>query len=64
MKKGRFTLVQQYVIDNLMNNEHLVIDDILNAISIAYSEEKLNEILSILISKTKQEEIDKISPEI
>lgn len=64
MKKGRLTLVQQYVIDNLMNNEHLVIDDILNAISIACSEEKLNEILSILISKTKQEEIDKISPEI
>lgn len=64
MKKGRLTLVQQYVIDNLMNNEHLVIDDILNAISIACSEEKLNEILSILISKTKQEEIDKTSPEI
>lgn len=64
MKKGRLTLVQQYVIDNLMNNEHLVIDDILNAISIACSEEKLNEILSILISKTKQKEIDKISPEI
>lgn len=64
MKKGRLTLVQQYVIDNLMNNEHLIIDDILNAISIACSEEKLNEILSILISKTKQEEINKISPEI
>lgn len=63
MKKGKFTLVQQYVIDNLMNNEHLVIDDILSAISTACSEEKLNEILSILINKAKNQEIDKASSE-
>lgn len=64
MKKGKFTLVQQYVIDNLINNEHLVIDDILSAISKACSEEKLNEILSILISKVKNIEIDKASSEL
>lgn len=64
MKKGKFTLVQQYVIDSLMNNNHLVIDDILSAISKACSEEKLNEILSILISKVKNPEIDKVSSEI
>lgn len=61
MKKGKFTLVQQYVIDNLINNEHLVIDDILSAISMICSEEKLNEILSILINKARNQEIDKIS---
>lgn len=61
MKKGKFTLVQQYVIDSLMNNNHLVIDDILSAISMICSEEKLNEILSILINKARNQEIDKIS---
>lgn len=61
MKKGKFTLVQQYVIDSLMNNNHLVIDDILSAISIICSEEKLNEILSILINKARNQEINKIS---
>lgn len=54
MKKGKFTLVQQYVIDSLMNNNHLVIDDILSAISMICSEEKLNEILSILINKARK----------
>lgn len=61
MKKRKFTLVQQYVIDSLMNNNHLVIDDILSAISMICSEEKLNEILSILINKARNQEIDKIS---
>lgn len=60
MKKGRLTLVQQYVINNLINNEHLVIDDILSAISTACSEEKLNDILSILISRIKYKEIKEI----
>lgn len=60
MKKGRFTLVQQYVINNLINNEHIVIGDILSAISTACSEEKLNDILSILISRIKYKEIKEI----
>lgn len=60
MKKGRLTLVQQYVINNLINNEHLVIDDILSAISTACSEEKLNDILSILISRIKYKETKEI----
>ena len=64
MNKGKFTLVQQYVIDNLINNEYLVIDDILSAISTACSEEKINERLSILISKIKNQEIDKTSSEL
>lgn len=64
MNKGKFTLVQQYVIDSLISNEHLVIDDILSAISKACSEEKRNEILSILISKIKNQEIDETFSEL
>lgn len=64
MDKGKFTLVQQYVIDSLINNEHLVIDDILSAISTACTEEKCNEILSVLINKVKNLKIDKASLEV
>ena len=47
MKK--ITCIQQYVIDNLIEDEILSIDSLLGAVSKVCSEEQFNNILSILI---------------
>ena len=47
MKK--ITCIQQYVIDNLIEDKILTSNSLLNAVSKVCSEEQLNNILSILI---------------
>lgn len=53
MKK--ITCIQQYVIDNLIEDEILSTNSLLGAVSKVYSEEQFNNILSILIERKTQE---------